>query len=292
VSDQRQRKPIVITPRVGGILGGLATVMIGYVAITGIDQGRSTVRAQWALAVTVGAGTSSGLIAVLAASIAVARWRQRVSRVLVPPMAWLSGAVLLITVVGLRIVGGSGVVASPWEVGLAAFMLPVACLASVLIPLLTWRRRSPGQAQAQPDVRRLLVATITARGDRWSVHWTGMGKTPGPQPAATLTAATGQALTAASALQARTATELRIMIYPGPYRGGPSFDITGEPGDLTATSTHHPGETFHAGTLEDLADAICRTRMDGRKGFRLRWIRQIMAPIAPAPLPEQRPSRE
>jgi hypothetical protein len=116
-----------------------------------------------------------------------------------------------------------------------------------------------------------------------------MGQTPRPLRAATLTAATDQALTAASALQPRNATELRIVIYPGPYRGGPSFDITGETGELTAASTHHPGETFHNGTLEDLAGSIKQTRLDGREGFRLLWIRQITAPITRVPLAEQRP---
>jgi hypothetical protein len=286
VSDRR-RPLIVITPRVGGILGCLAAATIAYIAIAGVDQGRSTVRAHWALAVTAGAGTSSGVIALLAASVAATRWRQQAPRALGLPMAWLSGATLLITVAGWRIVGDGSVVTTPWEVGLAAFMVPVACLALVLIPWLTWRKRAPEQAPAAPEVRSLIVATITARGDCWPVRWTGMGQTPRPRHAATLTAAAGQALTAASALQARNTTELRIMIYPGPYRGGPTFDITGEPGDLTATISQDPGEMFHRGTLEDLADAIYRTRIDARKDFRLRWTQPITAQVAPAALPEQ-----
>lgn len=292
VHGRRQRKPIVITRWAGGILGWLATVGIVYVAITGIDQGRSMVGAQWAPAVTAGAGTSSGLIALLVASVAVARWHQRTAHMLVPAMTWLGGAVLVITVMGLRIVSDTSGAASPWEVGLAAFMLPVACLALVLIPLLTWRRRSPWEAQSRPDVRRMLVATVTARGNRWSVRWTGLGQRPKPLRAATLTGATSQALTAASVLQSQNATELRIVIYPGPYRGGPSFDITGEPGGLTATSTHYPGETFHGGTVEDLTETIGQTRTDGRKGFQLRWIRQVTTPAAPAAFPEQRLSGE
>lgn len=33
-----------------------------------------------------------------------------------------------------------------------------------------------------------------------------------------------------------------MVIYPGRYRGGPTFDVAGQPGDLTATSAADPGQ--------------------------------------------------
>jgi hypothetical protein len=119
------------------------------IAFLVIWQGRGPLGSQWVLAVTAGAGASFGLIAVLAATAAVARWRQRLSRVLALVVTGLTGALLLITWIGLRVVAFGGAVTSPWQVGLAAFALPVACLTLALVPLLTRRKRSPGQ---EPDV--------------------------------------------------------------------------------------------------------------------------------------------
>jgi hypothetical protein len=124
----RRLKLITISRRVGGILVCLATVVIVYGAVTLIDRGSGTAGANWPLAVTVGASTSSGLIVLLGASAAVAWRRPQASRVLVRAMAGLAGVALLIASVGVRIVGTSAP-PSPWEVGLAAFILPVACLA-------------------------------------------------------------------------------------------------------------------------------------------------------------------
>jgi hypothetical protein len=119
-----------------------------------------------------------------------------------------------------------------------------------------------------------------------------MGHKPGPLSAETLTAAADQALAAASALQVHNATELRMLIYPGPYLGGPSFDVTGDTGDLSAAGIHSPNETFHGETLEDLAGSIRQARSDGRQGFRLVWMRKITAPTACTPLAAQLPPGE
>jgi len=75
------------------------------------------------------------------------------------------GALALIAWAGLHVAGDSGPVTSPWQVALAAAFVPVACLAMVVLPLLTCRRRSPGGAGAGPG-KRVIVVT-TAR--RWLV---------------------------------------------------------------------------------------------------------------------------
>jgi drug/metabolite transporter (DMT)-like permease len=132
-----------ISPRIAGIIGCAVTAVLAYGPITVIDQGRTAVRDQWRLAVTVGGCVSIGLIAILAAALAVARSRHRFPPYLARVLAALAGALLLITVAGLRIIDTGSPPTSAWEVGLAAFVVPVAGLALVLIPLATWRRKAP-----------------------------------------------------------------------------------------------------------------------------------------------------
>jgi hypothetical protein len=141
VTGQPRRK-LAISPRTAGIIGGVVAAVLAYGAVMTIDQGRTTARAQWRLAVTVGAGTSVGLIAMLAATLAVAWWRRGALPALARVVVGLNGALLLITVVALRLTDSGGTPRA-WQVGLASFLLPVACLAVLLLPLLTWRRRPP-----------------------------------------------------------------------------------------------------------------------------------------------------
>ncbi len=271
VAGQEQRR-VRITPRIAGILGCLAAAVLGYGAVTVIEQGHGALGTRWRAAVLIGGGAPIGLLVLIAAVLAVARWRRRASRALFPVAMGLAGALVLIAWAGLKVTGDGGPVTSPWQVGLAASVVPVAFLAMVVTPLLTWQKRSPGGAGTGPG-RRVIVVTITARGDGWSVGWTGMGRMPRPLRAPTLTSAmdaADRALMAVSPDRHDTA-EVRIMIYPGRYRGGPTFDIAGQPSDLTATSVANPGQRLTGTTVEDLADAVKRTLADGGRGFRLRW---------------------
>lgn len=278
--ERRRRKPLVISRRTGGILVCLIAAVLGYGAITVVEQGRRTASAHWAAAVTAGVGTSAGLIALLAVMVAVARWRRRASRSISLAAQVILTAFLLTTWAGLAVATSSGPVTSPLEVGLAAFVLPVGCVIVVLVPLVTWRKRSPGTAD-----RYALVATVNVRGDYWTVGWMGLGRRPGTLRAATLTDAADQAFEAASALRPGTAAaELRMMIYPGPFRRGTTFEISGEPGDLRAAEQGQPAETYHSASLEGLADSIRQARQGSRKGFRLHWIRSlIVAGTVPSP---------
>jgi hypothetical protein len=282
VPGQRKPRLINISPRIAGVFGCLVVGVLAYAAVMMIVRGRTTVRAQWRLAVTVGAGTFIGLIVLIAALVAVAWWRHGMPPVLRRLLKVLTYALVLVSAVALRVVGMTGP-PTAWQVGLAAFVAPVACVALVLIPVLTWRRRTQGGRT--PDVRRVVAVTITARTDGWAVRWTGMGQTPAKLRAPTLISAVDQSLAVGSNLRARGVTELRITIYPGPYHGGPTFDIAGEPGDLTATSARQQSQTVSGGTVEDLITAIGLTLPRSRKGFRLRWARLITAPAA-SPLPE------
>jgi hypothetical protein len=287
VPGQRKPRLIKISPRTGlriaGVFGCLVVGALAYAAVMMIVQGRTTVRAQWRVAVTVGAGAFIALIVLIAACVAVAWWRHGMPPVLRRVLKVLTYALVLVSAVALRVVGMSGP-PTAWQVGLAAFFVPVGCVALVLIPVLTWRRRTRGGGTA-PDVRRLVAVTITARTDSWAVRWSGMGQTLAKLRAPTLISAVDQTLAAGANLRARGVTELRITIYPGPYHGGPTFDIAGEPGDLTATSARHQGQTLSGGTIEDLITAIGQTLPRSRKGFCLRWARVITAPAA-SPLPE------
>jgi hypothetical protein len=144
--DRRPGKPVA--HRRLWIAGIVLCLVIAAIDFTVIWQGHAAVGSRWAPAVTAGAGASLGLIAVIGVAASVARWRKRLSRVLAIVVTGLTGALLLITWIGLRIVALSGAVTSPWQVGLAAFGFPVACLALALIPL-AMRRRSPGRGQAR-----------------------------------------------------------------------------------------------------------------------------------------------
>jgi hypothetical protein len=258
------------------VIGCVVTVVLGYGAITTIDQGRATVPGQWRMAVTVGAGTAIGLIVILAAAFAAARWRKRTPPVVVRALSGLLGGLLLITWAALHVLDNGPPAA--WEVGLAAFLTPVAGLALLLMPLLTWRRRPPG-GDLSENMRDLVTVTITARKNGWTVGWIGLVRTPRHSRAPTLTSAVDQVIASAPDLQSRGATELRISIYPGRLRGGPSFDVTGEPGDLTATTARYPGQEVRGRTVEDLVGAIEQSSTGDRKGFRLRWTWVIAAPI-------------
>lgn len=286
MAGQQQRR-VTITPRIAGIFGCLAAAVLGYGAVTIIDQGHGAIGTQWRAAVVIGGGASIGLLALIAAVLALARWRPRASRALFPVAMGLVGALALIAWAGIHVAGDSGPVTSPWQVGLAASFVPVAFLAMVVIPLLTWRRRSPGRAGAGPG-KRVIDVTITARGDSWSVGWTGMGRMPRTLRAPTLTSAVDAADRAFMAFgpHRHDTAEVRMVIYPGRYRGGPTFDVAGEPGDLTATSAGDPGQTLKGMTLEDLAGAIKQTLADGSRGFRLRWTRAITPETHAPPMGE------
>ncbi len=178
-------------------------------------------------------------------------------------------ALALISWAGVHVAGGSGPVTSPWQVGLAASFVPVALVAVVVIPLLTWPRRSPRGASARR--KRVIVATINARSGGWSVGWMGMGRMPRNLQAPTLTGAVDAAHRAFRAMATDDTAEMRMVIYPARYHGGPTFEASGEPGKLTATSADDPGQTITGMTLEDLAGAVERTLADSSRGFRLRW---------------------
>jgi hypothetical protein len=222
--------------------------------------------------VLIGGGASVGLLALIALAVAVAWRRPRASRGLYPIVLGLVCALALIAWAGLQVVGDGGAVTSPWQVGLAASVVPVGTVALVATHLLTWRRRSPGGAGS---ARRVIVATIISRGDGWSVSWTGMGRMPRALLAPTLTDSVTAAESALLALkpQGRDTYELRMVIYPGPYRSGPSFDVTGGQAGLTASSARDPGQTFTGMTVEDLVAAIEQALLGDPGGFRLRWAR-------------------
>jgi hypothetical protein len=147
VPGQRKPRLINISPRIAGVLGCLVVGVLAYAAIRMIVQGRTTARAQWRLAVTVGAGTFIALIVLIAALVAVAWWRHGMPPVLRRVLKVLTYALVLVSVVALRVVGMTGP-PTAWQVGLAAFVAPVACVALVLIPVLTWRRRTQGGGTA------------------------------------------------------------------------------------------------------------------------------------------------
>lgn len=264
----------MITPRVAGIAGFVVAAVLEYGAITVIAQGRGVIGAQWRSAVLIGGGASVGLLALMALALALAvAWRRpRASRALHPVVLGLVCALALIAWAGLQVVGDGGAVTSPWQVALAASFVPVGTVALVVTPLLTWRRRSPG---GTGSARRVIVATIIRRGDGWSVSWTGMGRMPRALRAPTMTDSVTAAEGALLALepQGRDTYELRMVIYPGPYRAGPSFEVTGGRASLTATSARDPGQTVTGRTVEDLVAAIEQTLLGDPGGFRLRWTR-------------------
>lgn len=265
-----------VSPRTGRILGCLGVAFFAAVAIVLIDRGRGPPRAWWPTAVLGGAGASAGLIALMAASLVFSRGR----RALVRLGEGLAITMGLVASAGLVVIRAGGPVTSPWQVGLAAAFLPVAGLALVVIPWLTW-------PAGRPDPRRHLTATITARQDGWPVTWSGLGRTPGPLHAATLTAAADLALAAAERARPPGTVILRTVIYPGRRRGGPWFDITGTAGDLTSSSIRDPGRAYRGATLEDLIAAIEPSLPARPEGLRLRWTRQITPPAASAHTPEQ-----
>jgi hypothetical protein len=275
----QQRRRVRISPRIAGAFGCLVAAVLGYGAVTVIGQGHGALGTRWRAAVLIGGGASIGLLVliagVLALGRALARRHPRAPRALYPVAMVLAGALVLIAWAGTHVAGGGGLVTSPWQVGLAASFVPVALVAIVVIPLLTWPRRSPGGAGA--GAKRVVAVTISARGDGWSVSWTGMGRMPRTLRAATLTNAADAADHALRAMapHRHDTAEARIVIYSGRYRGGPTFDIAGEPGDLTATSADDPGQTVGGMTLEDLASAVKETLADDCRGFRLRWTRAI-----------------
>lgn len=267
-------------------MGCLVVAVLGYGAVTVIVQGHGAVGAHWRPAVLIGGGASIGLLALIGAVLGLARWRPRAARALLRVAMGLVGALALIAWAGMH-VAGSGPVTNPWQVGLAVSFVPMAFLALVVIPLLTWRRRSLGGAGAGPG-KRVIVATISARRDGWSVGWAGMGRMPRTLQAPTLTSAVDAAGRAVMALGPHrcAGTDVRMVIYPGRYRGGLTFDVAGEPGSLTATNADNPGQTLRGMTLEDVTGAIKQTLANGRKGFRLRWTRAMTPETHAAPLGE------
>ncbi len=195
----RKQRRVKITPRTAGTFGCLVVAVLGYGAVTIIDQGHSAIGRQWLPAVLIGGGTPIGLLALIGALLAVGRRRPRASRALYPVGMGLMGALALLVWAGIRLAGDSGPVTSAWQVALAAAVVPLAVLALAIIPLLTWRRRPPGGAGAGPG-KRVIAVTISARRDGWSVSWTGLGRMPGTQRAPTLTSAVDAANLALAAM--------------------------------------------------------------------------------------------
>lgn len=284
----RQQPKVTISPRIAGILACLVVAVLGYGAVTVIDQGQGAVGAEWWPSVLIGGGASIGLLALIAAVLGWARWRPRMARALLRVAMGLMVVLALVAWAAMH-VAGSGPVTNAWQVGLAASFMPMALLAVVVIPLLTWHRRSLGAAGAGLG-KRVIVATISERRDCWSVGWTGMGRMPRTLQAPTLTGAADAAARAVMALGPHRPdrTDVRMVIYPGRHRGGLTFDVAGEPGDLTATNAGNPGQTLSGMTLEDLTGAINQTLADSSKGFRLRWTR-AMTPQMHAPPPGEPP---
>jgi hypothetical protein len=199
VAAGRKQRRVKITPRTAGTFGCLVVAVLGYGAVTIIDQGHSAIGRQWLPAVLIGGGTPIGLLALIGALLAVGRRRPRASRALYPVGMGLMGALALLVWAGIRLAGDSGPVTSAWQVALAAAVVPLAVLALAIIPLLTWRRRPPGGAGAGPG-KRVIAVTISARRDGWSVSWTGLGRMPGTQRAPTLTSAVDAANLALAAM--------------------------------------------------------------------------------------------
>jgi len=151
----------------------------------------------------------------------------------------LTGALVLITVVALRPTDNGGA-PSAWQVGLAAFLLPVACLAVLLLPLFTWRRRTP----AGTGVRHLITVTITARHGGWAVRWMGMGRIPAASHAPTPVSAVDQVLATALDLQSRGTTEFTdsrkgfrlrwTRVITAPIQ--PAISAESQPADVAANS--------------------------------------------------------
>jgi O-antigen ligase len=99
VADRQQRRG-TITPRIAGTLGCMAAAVLGYGAVTIIDRGHGAIGTQWRSAVVIGGGASIGLLALIAAVLALTRWRPRASRVLFPVAVGLAGALALIAWAG------------------------------------------------------------------------------------------------------------------------------------------------------------------------------------------------
>ncbi len=91
VAGQQQRG-VRTTPSIAGTFGWLAAAVLGYGAVTVIGQGHGALGTRWRAAVLIGGGTSIGLLALIAAVLAVARWCSRASRALFPVAMGLMGA--------------------------------------------------------------------------------------------------------------------------------------------------------------------------------------------------------
>jgi hypothetical protein len=280
-------------------LGVACLAMIYGVALSvqRIMHARGTVHADWALTVALGLAWSLALIGV------VVGWFWRAPRrphVAATGFGLLLGlaAVFLAGVVYTRpavmpAVGAPATVTTAFQLAAITFMIPLYC---GLAALLAWvytrvaNNRKNLAARKKVSVREaavpagrggdLLTALIGPSADGWSVTWVRVGGTPRPLSATTLTAAAEQAAAAAvRRWQSRppcATAELTLSIYPTRGKRGPTLEVSGAPGNFTATNPES-GITVHGATLEDLLAAAHRVIEPPAGGFILHWTRLITA---------------
>jgi hypothetical protein len=278
--------------------GCLAMIYAVALSIQRIMHVRRTVHAGWALTVAVGLASSLALIGGVMGCFWWA-WRRRaqapelsVALVVGLAGAFLAGLVYTRPAV-MPAVGAPATVTSTFQLAAITFMIPLyggiaALLAWVYTRLANNRKNPPAvknvsvRETAVPDRRRghLLTALIGPSADGWSVTWTRVGRTPRPLSAPTLTAAAEQAAAAAirrwQSRPPRATAELTLAIYPTNDKRGPILEVSGPPGNFTATNPES-GITVHGATLEDLVAAAHRAVEPPARGFILHWTRPITA---------------
>lgn len=124
----------------------------------------------------------------------------------------------------------------------------------------------------------------------WSGFFMSEGLEPADVRAWTLTEVVDAADAAVASLYAKhppvEGAELQLAIYPwGDYRRGPMFDVTGQPGSLTARDIQGSDAVVQGATLQDLVTAVERMPGMTLNDVMFRWIR----PVASLPVPPTSP---
>ena len=207
-----------------------------------------------------------------------ARQRRRTSSPLITHLIIGSGLVFLADMLYTRpalvpLIGPPETVTRAFPLAAIAFMIPPY---GALAALSAWLWLTSMRSMRVPRAIRLavpasdsalLTGIIRPGSPGWLVSWVTHGRSPRRLRAATLTSAIEQASEQAAKLYRHrptmSDTELLLAIFPGPYKGGPIFEISGEPGHFTARDTRG-SRTVHCATLEDLAAARAEAMTGGQ----------------------------
>jgi hypothetical protein len=146
-------------------------------------------------------------------------------------------------------------------------------------------RRLLSGKERQPS--ELITAAVGPDKDGgWMVTWAGDGIWPPRVAAGSLTETADQAETAVATLYAEhppvPGAELQFVLYPWRYKNGPIFDITGQPGALTARDIQGSEKSVSGATLEDLVEAVRQLPGVPADDSMFRWVRKVSSLSRPA----------